>query len=70
MKQSVSRPILEDFAVDTISIPDRPDVDRVIVVPYRTIFRNVSAAPGANVTRLVHDLDEPLGFEAFLPARL
>lgn len=70
MKPNTSPAVLQGFITDTICIPERPDIDRVVVVPCRTIYRNVSAVPGASVTRLVRDLDEPLGFEAFLPARL
>ncbi len=59
--------LISSFDTDYVDIPTRPDVDRVIVVPLRTVFFNVSAAPAANVTRLVHDLDEYPGFDMLYP---
>lgn len=48
------------FDTDYVEIPSRPDIDRIIVLPLKTVYINLSAEPGANVTRLVHDLNEPL----------
>lgn len=53
---------LSCYDTDYVEIPSRPDIDRLVVVPLKTVFINFSAEPGANVTYLVHDLDESLGF--------
>lgn len=64
-----SRPIFADFATEYISAPSRPDVDRLVIVPHRTIYINISADREANVTRLVQDLNEPIGFAVYLLER-
>ena len=67
MKMMKSR--FEDYTHDDVLIPDRPDIDRIIVIPLHVIFYNLSAEPGANVTQLVHDLDAPLGYSLRFPSR-
>ena len=59
MKHTIN---LDNYDTDYVEIPTRPDIDRLIVIPLKTVFINLSAGYGANVTRLVQDLDEPLGF--------
>lgn len=54
-----------NFATEYISAPSRHDVDRLIIIPHRTIYINVSANREANVTRLVQDLNEPIGFAVY-----
>lgn len=49
---------IKSFTIHYVDIPSRPDIDRIIVVPLRTIFLNLNTGPRANVTRLVLDLDE------------
>lgn len=64
------RPRFADYATEYVSAPSRPDVDRLIIVPHYTIYINISAEPGASVTRLVQDLNEPIGFAVYLLERL
>lgn len=52
-----------DYYVESVFIPDRPDIEAIISIPHKTVYRNVSADAHANVIRLVQDLDEPLGFQ-------
>ena len=59
-----------NFATEYVSAPSRPDVDRLIIVPHRTIYNNISADRDASVTRLVQDLNEPIGFAVYLLERL
>lgn len=49
---------IKSFTTHYVDIPSRPDIDRIIVVPLRTIFFNLNTGPMANVTRLVLDLEE------------
>ena len=51
-----------DYRVESVSIPERPDIEAIISIPHETVYRNISAQQGANITRLVQDLNEPLGF--------
>ena len=51
-----------DYRVESVSIPERPDIEAIISIPHKTVYRNVSADAHANIIRLVRDLDEPLGF--------
>lgn len=55
------RPTLEDrFDTDVCSLPHHPQIDRIIVVPLKTIFRNIDAAPwGADVVT-VRKFDDEL----------
>lgn len=55
-------PFYAGYKTEYIIIPTRPDVEAIISIPHETVYRNISAQQGANITRLVQDLDEPLGF--------
>lgn len=46
---------MQGYAIEYITIPSRPDIDRMIVIPANTVFINVTAKPGANVTRIAFD---------------
>lgn len=67
MKKSATDPrnpsILDSYAVKHIMILSRPDIDRIVVVPRRTIYINVTAAPGASLTRLIQNVQEPIDFQ-------
>ena len=52
-----------DYRTESVSIPERADIEAIISIPHETVYRNVSADAHANVIRLVRDLDEPLGFQ-------
>ena len=52
-----------DYRTESVSIPERQDIEAIISIPHKTVYRNVSADAHANVIRLVRDLDEPLGFQ-------
>ena len=56
-------PFYAGYKTEYIIIPTRPDVEAIISIPHETVYRNISAQQGANVTRLVQDLNEPLGFQ-------
>ena len=58
---------LDSYDTDYVEIPTRPDIDRMIVIPLKTVFINLSAGYGANVTQLVFDLDQPMGFTIYAP---
>lgn len=45
-----------------VSIPSRPDVIKVIIVPAHVTWINANAASDANVIRLVQNLKERLEF--------
>ena len=66
MKHTIN---LDNYDTDYVEIPTRPDIDRMIVVPLKVIFQNISAEPGANITQLVHDLDAPLGYSLRFPSQ-
>ena len=52
---------LEDrFDTDVCSLPQRPDVDRIIVIPLKTIFRNMDAAPWGAEVLTVYKFDDRL----------
>lgn len=55
-------PFYAGYKTEYIIIPTRPDVEAIISIPHETVYRNISAQQGANITRLVQDLDEQLGF--------
>ncbi len=55
-----SRPILDNYDTDYIELSQHPEIERIVVEPLKTIFTNLSAAPDANVTRVVRNLDDPL----------
>lgn len=46
-----------------VSIPDRPDVIKVIVIPAQVTWVNIDAAPDAKIIRLVQNLKERLEFQ-------
>lgn len=56
-------PFYAGYETEYIIIPTRPDVEAIISIPHETVYRNISAQQGANITRLVQDMDEPLGFQ-------
>ena len=56
---------LEGYSNGYILAPTRPDIDRLIVVPYKMIYLNLSAHPSANVTRVIFNLDESVGFVVY-----
>lgn len=64
MKHTIN---LDNYDTDYVEIPTRPDIDRMVVVPLKVIFQNISAEPGANITQLVYDLDAPLGYSLRFP---
>lgn len=45
-----------------VSIPSRPDVIKVIVVPAHVTWINADTAPDAKIIRLVQNLKERLEF--------
>lgn len=55
------RPSLEDrYDTDVCSLPRHPHIDRIIVPPLKTIFRNMDAAPrGADVVT-IRSYEDPL----------
>lgn len=56
-----ARPRIEDrFDTDVCSIPHRPEIDRLIVIPLKTIFRNMDAAPWATDVRTIKKFDDEL----------
>ena len=60
---------LRSYAIEYVTIPSRPDIDRMIVIPANAVFINKTAKPGANVTRLAFDGHEKVTrFELFSPA--
>lgn len=55
------RPSLEDrYDTDVCSLPQHPHIDRVIVVPLKTIFRNMDACPWAEDVVTVKKFDDRL----------
>jgi len=52
---------LDNYDTDFIDLPWLPEVDQVIVVPLKTIYRNVSAATWASERPVVRHLDSGLG---------
>lgn len=59
---------MRGYAIEYITIPSRPDIDRMIVIPANTVFINKTAKPGANVTRVAFDGHEKVPrFELFSP---
>ncbi len=48
------------FDLDYVNLPEYPDIERVIVLPLKTIFRNLDAAPWAQETVVVRSLDSHL----------
>ena len=53
-------PIEDRFDTDVCSLPRHPHIDRIIVVPLKTIFRNMDAAPwGADVVT-IRSYEDPL----------
>ena len=56
-----ARPALEDrYDTDVCFLPNRPDIDRVICVPLKTIFRNADAAPWATEVYTARKFDDNL----------
>ena len=56
-----ARPRLEDrFDTDVCFLPNRPDIDRIIVPPLKTIFRNIDACPWAEDVVTVRRFDDEL----------
>ena len=59
---------MQGYAIEYITIPSRPDIDRMIVISDNMILINKTAKPGANVTRLVFDGHEKVPrFELLSP---
>lgn len=55
------RPRIEDrFDTDVCFLPHRPEIDRVICVPLKTIFRNMDAAPWATATYTARKFNDQL----------
>lgn len=56
-----NRPKLEDrFDTDACSLPQYPHIDRIIVVPLKTICRNMDACPWAEEVVTATNMDHPL----------
>lgn len=55
---------LADFSTDYVDIPDRPDIEKLIVLPLKTIYINLNADADADIIWLVYDLEQSLPFEA------
>ena len=53
-----SRGLLETFDIAYIDLPEEAHAARLIVVPMKTIFINIAAAPGENVDRLFQDVED------------
>lgn len=52
---------LEDrFDTDVCFLPNHPEIDRIIAVPLKTIYRNVDAAPWAEEVVTVRSFDDRL----------
>lgn len=54
------RPILDSYDTDYIELPQHPEIERIVVEPLKTIYTNLSAAPDANIIRVVRNMDDPL----------
>lgn len=55
------RTTLEDrFDTDVVSLPRLPHIDRLIVVPLKTIYRNIDAAPWATEVKKITKFDDRL----------
>ena len=64
----MQRANLRSYAIEYITIPSRPDIDRMIVISDNMILINKTAKPGANVAYLVFDRhDKVPRFELFSP---
>lgn len=54
-------PSIEDrFDTDVCFLPHRPEIDRIIAVPLKTIFRNMDAAPWATEVYTARKFDDNL----------
>jgi hypothetical protein len=55
------RPSLEDrYDTDVCSLPRHPHIDRIIVPPMKTIYRNIDACPWAEDVVTVRRFDDEL----------
>ena len=54
---------LDTYDTDVIDLPWLPEVERVVVIPLKTIYRNVSAADLAGVQLVVRRLDTGIGLQ-------
>lgn len=54
--------MFENYKRITATFPDRPEIERMIVMPLKAIYINRTAAQGANVIRLVQNRSELVPF--------
>lgn len=47
-----------NYSIVYVTIPERPDIIKVVITPKRQIYVNVSAAHDAKIIQLVQNLDE------------
>lgn len=52
--------IQDRFDIDYTNLPEYPNIDRVIVLPLKTIYKNLDAAPWADEPVVVRSLESPL----------
>ena len=52
--------IRDRYDTDVCSLPHRPEIDRIICVPLKTVFRNLDAAPWATATYTAKKFDDQL----------
>ena len=50
----------EHFASDVCSIPGRPEIATLIVVPLKMVYHNTAAAPWATEAHIIHKFDDRL----------
>ena len=67
MRKHIRRSRLDSYDARSIELPQFPQIERFIVEPLQTIYINLSAAPDANVIRVVRNLNDP--FMAVLATR-
>lgn len=54
------RSIEDRFDTDVVSLPQHPEIDRLIVVPMKTIYRNTDAAPWAEEVKVIRSFDDDM----------
>ena len=63
MKHPQRQRIEDRFDTDVCFLPHRPEIDRVICVPLKTIYRNMDAGPWAEDVYTVRSIDDPIARE-------
>lgn len=52
--------MIKDYNTVYVTIPDRPDIAKVVITPTRQILVNKDAAPDAKIICLLQRLDDPM----------